>query len=675
MWGGVALAQVPAAVTVATQLELLIEEFARCVMDADAGDRASLQQAVDTLGRLCAALDSGDPRSAQATSAHTSLKAQLSSGKADGARILAAATQLATALQQPGVAASAPGAVVERDADTIEVIAALLEEGGDGLTRADEILMSSRELDADQVNALFRVFHSIKGVAGFIDLTQICAVAHTTETLLDLGREQKLTIRGESLNLIFDATALMRRLMAAAQTAVQNRAAIADVPEVDGLVAKLERLIHQASSASPAVEIVEKPPEEEAAPAFDRPAALRETLKVDVSRVDSVVEMIGELIIVESMLEASPELAGARSLQLRTWLGQLNKISRELQDVAMRMRMVPVRGVFQKMTRLTRDLAHKTGRDVVMVLSGEDTEMDRSMVERIEEPLVHMVRNAVDHGVETAEQRRAAGKPEQATLRLSACHEGGNVIVELADDGRGLNREAILKRAIEKGLVQPADSLSDEDVYALIFAPGFSTAVEVTQLSGRGVGMDVVKRTVESMRGRITLSTVGGKGTGVRLVLPLTLAIIDGTLVSSGDERFVIPSLSIVESLRPTPAMVYTLGEREEFLDVRGGMVPLLRLGRIFDVARPVADPAQGLAVVVENGGRRVALLVDDVLNQQQVVIKPIGPGLGDAGDFSGAAILSDGRAGLILNVDRLLTRAPSPSFTRRAAQAKEARS
>ncbi|MFT3837011.1 MAG: chemotaxis protein CheA [Myxococcaceae bacterium] len=683
----------------------LIEECAEWVAIAGPRDRRSMEELSSLMKKLVDAL-AGDPNEGPARASATALTAYLATGAGDPAQALNAVSQAITQLQNP--AAPASGSSVERDAELIDLMAAFLEETTDGLSRADEILMKGegQAIEDAAINELFRVFHSIKGTAGFIDLTDVIATAHTTETLLDLARDHRVKLEGQPLELVFESTSLMRTLLKEVRGALEGSTAIAHVAEVDSQVARLKEVIakvpkqDEAPSAPavtapvpapsapapsapapsmPAFEIFPPPSIAAAAPSAPAPSApnpsapnasaprpsapgaegehrIRETLKVDVQRVDSVVEMIGELIIVESMVANAPELAAVTSLKLRNYLGQLTKISRDLQDVAMRMRMVPVRTVFQKMARLARDLSHKTGKKVVLVTAGEDTEMDRSMVERIEEPLVHMVRNAVDHGVESAEQRARSGKAEVATLRLSAMHEGGNVVIELADDGKGIDTKAVLEKAKSKGLVQPNEQLSDQEIQALIFAPGFSTAAQVTELSGRGVGMDVVKRNVESLRGRIVVDSTWGKGTSVRLVLPLTLAIIDGMLIACGSERFIVPSLSIVESLRPTAQMLCSLGGSEEFVDVRGELLPLLRLGTLFSISDAVTDPTNGLVVVAESAGRKVALMADDVLAQQQVVIKPLGSGVGEAENFSGAAILSDGRAGLILNVDRLLS-------------------
>jgi two-component system chemotaxis sensor kinase CheA len=276
------------------------------------------------------------------------------------------------------------------------------------------------------------------------------------------------------------------------------------------------------------------------------------------------------------------------------------------------------------------------------------------MVERIEDPLVHLVRNSIDHGIEGTADRKASGKAARAVIRLSAYHEGGSIVVELSDDGRGLQREKILAKAREKGLVEPGGELSEQETYNLIFLPGFSTAAVVTEISGRGVGMDVVKRNVEGMRGRISVVSSPGRGTVFKMVLPLTLAIIDGMLVACGSERYVIPSLAIIESLRPVPSMISLAAGRGEIINVRGEILPMLRLQRLLHLPGPERPATEGHVVVLEAQGRKLGIVVDDVLTQQQVVIKPLGQGLGDTDYLSGAAILSDGRVGLILNVDRL---------------------
>jgi two-component system chemotaxis sensor kinase CheA len=381
---------------------------------------------------------------------------------------------------------------------------------------------------------------------------------------------------------------------------------------------------------------------------------LRETVKVDLERVDNLVAMVGELVVVESMVVNAPEIAKSASARVRNCLSQLAKVTRDLQDVGMRMRMLPVAGVFQKMARMSRDLGRKSGKQLRLLLAGETTEMDRSMVEQIADPLLHMIRNAVDHGIEPPDERRKAGKPEEGTIRLSAYHEGSSIVIELADDGRGLDRDAILAKARAQGLLGPDDTLSELEIHMLIFAPGFSTAKQVTEVSGRGVGMDVVKRNVEAVRGRVGISTTPGQGTTFKLVLPLTLAIVDGMLVACGQDRYIIPTLSVIESIQPTEGMLVTFAGQVEMINVRGHILPLVRLARLFSVTGAKSDPTQALVVIIEGMGRRVGLLVDEVVTQQQVVIKSLGQGLGPTRFLSGATILADGRVGLIINVEEI---------------------
>ncbi|HOX46390.1 MAG TPA: chemotaxis protein CheA [Myxococcota bacterium] len=391
-------------------------------------------------------------------------------------------------------------------------------------------------------------------------------------------------------------------------------------------------------------------------PAPDRRAApsARSTIKVDMERIDGLVDLIGELVIVESMVSSAAELRALRSEQLRAHLGQLGKITRDLQDAGLRMRMVALRGTFLRMKRMVRDLARQHGKQIQLILAGEDTEMDRGMLEPIVEAMVHLIRNAVDHGIEPEGERIRTGKPRMGTIHLSAYRQSGGVVLELRDDGRGLDRGRILEKGAELGFVREGQSLSAEETDALIFQPGLSTAPRVTEVSGRGVGLDVVRRGVESMSGRIKLSSRAGEGTCFKLLLPTTMSIIDGMLVACGTERYIIPTLSVLESLRPTRDMLFSHAARYELIHIRGETLPLVRLAALFDLALAPRDPCQSLVVMVEGMGCKFGLLVDDVLAQQQVVIKSLSAGVQQARFFSGAAILSDGHVGLILSVDEI---------------------
>jgi two-component system chemotaxis sensor kinase CheA len=528
------------------------------------------------------------------------------------------------------------------------------------------------------------VFHTIKGVAGFLELFEIQSLAHTTESLLNGCREGLYPLVGVRLDLVFDATAMMRKILADLRVAVETSREFATRENIAGLVARLKEALEPTADGG-SVKAAERqemesrpedvhihgpaPPrpearEEAAAPVAASSAAteggadskIRPTIKVDLERVDRLVEMIGELVVVEAMVVGAPEIAHSASARVRNCLSQLEKVTHDLQDVGMRMRMLPVSGVFQKMARMARDVGRKAGKQVRVVLSGEQTEMDRSMVEQISDPLVHMIRNSIDHGIEPPDLRRQVGKPDEGTVRLSAYHEGGHVVIEISDDGRGLNREAILKKAIAQRLIQATDSLSEDEINSLIFAPGFSTAEKVTDISGRGVGMDVVRRNIDAMRGRVSIKSVPGKGTTFKITLPLTLAIIDGMLVACGKERYIIPTLSIIESIQPEASMLVTQAASNEMLNMRGNILPLLRMDRLLGAEGAIQDPSKGLVVIIEGVGRRVGLLVDEVIAQQQVVIKSMGEGVGEVPFVSGAAILSDGRVGLIVNVEGIVS-------------------
>ena len=577
----------------------------------------------------------------------------------------------------PAAAVGAGGsaaAKVERDAETVGLFGEFLTESSEGLNQVDRILMDVERgvVDRETVNSLFRVFHTVKGTAGFLDLADVVSVAHETETMLNHCRDGALDLDGAVVDLVFDATASLRELLEGARLAVETGSAITPREDLGRLVGRIREVSEgcagseEAASGgaarsrddTPTLAPVAAQPEPAVTPPRpgqeDAAVKLKETIKVDLERVDSLVEMIGELVVVESMVVNAPEIVKTSSVRVRNCLAQLAKVTRDLQDVGMHMRMVPVAGVFQKMARLVRDLSRKSAKQVRLVTFGESTEMDRSMVEQIADPLVHMIRNAVDHGLEAPEARAAAGKQPVGEIRLGAYHEGGSVVIEIADDGRGLDRGAIVAKALQKGLIASAEGMSDDDIHAIIFAPGFSTAAQVTEISGRGVGMDVVKRNIEAMRGRVVISSTRGAGTRFKIILPLTLAIIDGMLVACGQERYIIPTLSIVESIQPDRKMLVSLAQSNEMINLRGEILPLLRLDRLFDLPGARTDPTEALVVVVEGVGRRIGLLVDEVVTQQQVVIKTLGEALPRTRFLSGAAILSDGRVGLILNVEEI---------------------
>lgn len=394
------------------------------------------------------------------------------------------------------------------------------------------------------------------------------------------------------------------------------------------------------------------------AKAEGKPAALDQTtLRVSIEKVDQLINLVGELVITQAMLaQNSRELDPALYQQLTSGLADLERNTRDLQESVMSIRMIPMSTVFNRFPRMLRDLAAKLGKKVELVTQGEATELDKSLVEKITDPLTHLVRNSCDHGIELPAERVAKGKPEQGTITLVASHQGGSIVIEVRDDGRGLNRDKLIKKAREKGIDAP-DSMTDAEVWGLIFAPGFSTAEQVTDVSGRGVGMDVVKKNITSLGGTVEIDSAEGYGMKVSVRLPLTLAIMDGMSVGVGDECYILPLSSVVESFQVQSDTIKTVAGSGRVVEVRDEYMPVIELEKVFDVPRFDFEHVSSIMVVVEAEGGRVALLVDELLGQQQVVVKNLEANYRKVNDVSGATIMGDGRVALILDVGSLVRR------------------
>ncbi|MDR1166531.1 MAG: chemotaxis protein CheW [Deltaproteobacteria bacterium] len=378
------------------------------------------------------------------------------------------------------------------------------------------------------------------------------------------------------------------------------------------------------------------------------------TVKVETQKLDGLIDLVGELVITQSLVTSNDSIKILKEQKINKDLAQVSRITSELQRNAMSLRMVQINNTFRKMNRLVRDLAHKFEKDVDFTTTGEDTEIDRNMVETIYDPLVHMIRNSLDHGLEPPRERVAAGKPPKGLVSLKAYHQGGNVVIELSDDGRGLDEEKVLRKAQEQGLVAAGESLTSAQIHNLVFHPGFSTADKITEISGRGMGMDVVRKSIEQLRGKVDFTSVPGQGSLFAIRLPLTLAIIDGMIVRVGDNRYILPTISINESFRPKPEEYFTVKNQGEMIKVRDNLLPLVRLDQIVNADGATRDPSDALVVVVENEGQRRCLLVDEVLGKQEVVIKSLGERLKYVRSLAGGTILGDGRVGLILDVNGL---------------------
>ena len=396
-----------------------------------------------------------------------------------------------------------------------------------------------------------------------------------------------------------------------------------------------------------------------AAPAAKAESAVKPTIRVDLDKVDRLVNLVGELVITQAMLAQRVfDCDNHASNSVDSSLAELEQLLRELQEGVMAIRTQPVKSVFQRMPRLVRELAAQTGKQVRLVLDGEATEVDKTVIDRLGEPLTHMIRNAIDHGLEGPADRIAAGKPEEGVIRLSAEHRGGRIVIELSDDGRGINREKVKAKAIEKGLIPPGAPLSDEEIDNLIFLPGFSTATEVSNISGRGVGMDVVRRNIVELGGRVIIFSVPGRGSRFTMTLPLTLAVLDGMVVAVGNQTFVLPLSHIIESLKPRVADIRAFGRDRSLLRVRNSYVPLVRTGELLGATGWEPDPSKGVVILVESeGAGRLALTVDAILGQRQVVIKSFEGNYHSIEGIAAATILGDGRVALILDVDGLVGR------------------
>lgn len=568
-----------------------------------------------------------------------------------------------------------------------ELTSEFIGEAAEHFDIADEnlVILENTPGDSEAIGAVFRAFHTVKGTSGFLGLVPISKAAHLAENLLDAVRHETVPFESSVADATFAALDALKSMVTSLAEACRSGSDLQVSTEITPAIQQLKQVLDstktntvdktntKAPESASTMEILQTEPDRtreepnsprnaEGADSSKKAAqkqALRETMKIDVGKIDMLLDTIGELVIIESIVTEDEHLHEVSSPGLKRNLSQLTKITRSLQDMGMSMRMVPIGATFRKMSRLVRDLARKAGKELKLEISGEDTEIDKGMVEQLQDPLVHMVRNAVDHGIEPSpEEREQADKPRTGTVSLKAFHEGGGIHIQIQDDGRGLNRKAIAERALERGIATEVESMTDEEVYGLIFAPGFSTANQITDVSGRGVGMDVVKRNIEGMRGNVRIESEPGKGSSFTLVLPLTMAIINGMHCQVGGEKYIIPLLSIIQSFQPTRDVLYSVSGKGEMVQFRSGLLPLYRLNRLFDVAAGQEDPTDGILIVVEDAGHRAALLVDKLVGQRQTVIKSLGEGLGEVPGLAGATILSDGTPGLIIDVHGIIAMA-----------------
>lgn len=560
-----------------------------------------------------------------------------------------------------------------------EILPEFMQESLGWMAQAEAALLELENdaANAEAVNVVLRAFHTVKGTSAFLGLDAISGLAHDAESLLIPVRDTSTPFTRTHADLLLSAIDAARTLLDQAHEEVMNDAPPGQSDAYETLRARMREMAE--AEASPAAQATDGDHGSASDRAVDHAHARHGDdgwTRIRTQRLDQLLDLVSELAVAQSMVAQDETVVRERHGPLATKVLQTTKIVRELQALGLSLRMVPLRALFQRMQRLVRELSHQSGKDVTLVTEGADTEIDRRMAEVLTDPLVHMVRNAIDHGIETADERTARGKPARATLRLTARHAAGTVVIEIGDDGKGLDRDRILATARERGLVTDGSTLSDADVWRLIFEPGLSTSDAVTDLSGRGVGMDVVLQSVESLRGRIDIVSTAGEGTTFTIRLPLTTAITDGLLVRVGTERYILPSLGVVTSFRPEPGAVVAAAHagggsasRGELIMVHGLPVPIVRLHEELGAAGAETDPCRAVLVIVEDHDDRLALLVDELLGQQQYVVKPLAEGMRVPPAIAGSAVLGDGRIGLILDPAGLRGLTPAgngPSLTNR---------
>ncbi len=578
-----------------------------------------------------------------------------------------------------------------------EILTDFVAEAFDHLTTAEEAIMALENDPDDKaaVDTIFRAFHTIKGVAGFLDFQDIKTLAHQAETVLDMVRKGEITFEGEATDSAFASIDGLRRLLTLLGEQVANGGKLqSPYHDVSPVIKQLRKIMSgravQKSSSKKIGEILveqgEVTPEEldtalnvqnagtlnkkvgeilqdmNAVSAKNvgkalsvQKGATEGSIKIRIDKLDSLIELVGELVISETQVVQNPKIRKIDDHRIAKDMAELDRITRQLQEISMGMRLVPVKPTFQKMLRIIRDLSKKIGKDIEVKLAGEETEIDKNMVELISDPLVHMVRNAADHGIESKEVRVSKGKPPKGQVGLSAFHKGGNVVVEIRDDGAGLNKEALLKKAVKNGIVKEGEVLEDYRIYNLVFEPGFSTAEKVTDVSGRGVGMDVVKRNIEQLRGKVEITSEQDKGSIFSIQLPITLAIIEGIILTVNNAKYILPINSIIEFVQPLNKYLTTVAGQGEIYTIHGNTYSLIRLYQHFGVDSKLETFEEMTICLVESDYGRACIAVDELLGQQQVVIKNLGEKLKDTKGISGGAILGDGRVGLILDVNDIV--------------------
>ncbi len=548
-------------------------------------------------------------------------------------------------------------------------------------TTENNLLKLEKEPDNfDLIATIFGAIHSIKGNSGFMGFEEIQEISMDTEMILDSLRKKELEADPIVVSLLLsNIETLINRVnnigiesnppaTEVKQVQPTPKVFVATPPEkVAAKVEPVQNVPSEKIAPKPIVNqnvaptiVKEKKDEQNVSKNFQQ--TQKQDIRVETVKIDKLFDLVGELITIETMVTKNPDLNGLIMPNFVKAANQLNKITRELQEITMSVRMMPLEGLFNKMKRLIRDVSIKLGKKVDLTISGQETEMDKNVIDEISDPLVHILRNSMDHGVETPEVRIASGKSDTGAVYLSARYEGNEILISVKDDGAGINKERVLQKAEEKGLLQvPAEKMTDKEIFALIFEPGFSTAAQVTDISGRGVGMDVVRKNIEKLRGAIDVESVLHKGTTVTLRIPLTLAIMEALLVNVGVETFALPLMNVSETFRVSSAAVSKTMDGLEMIKVRDEILPVFRIHELYNIKPRFTDLERGIILIVESRSKKFCLFADELIGQQQAVIKGLSEYIGKVPGIIGCMILGDGGIGLILDIEGTLTLAENP--------------
>ena len=556
----------------------------------------------------------------------------------------------------------APVSGVKPGAPEIICDAALL---GDFISEASEHALSAEKNmlalekennNKEAVNSVFRAFHTLKSLAGFLGLGDIHVLVAETENLLSGIRKNEIPVNAYSIELLYDSVDILKRMIKNVTVSVKTGVKIAGEPELAAHAAALKNAANNKHAAPESANDC-SPAEGERAAKDAGIWRFRETVKIDSSKLDRLIDTIGEIVIAESMINSESTAVLSASNDFLKNISHLNKTTKRLHELGLALRLVPLAPLMHKLERIIRDLAKTHNKKIRFTATGQETEIDRNVVEKIHDPLVHMLRNAVDHGLEQSpEERIKAGKPETAEICINASHRGGNVIIEVSDDGRGLDSKRIFDRGVENNLINHQAALTTAEINNLIFLPGFSTAESVTDTSGRGVGMDVVKRNVESLRGKIEIETQPGKGTKFIVSLPVTTAIIEAMVVTVDEDKYLLPTLSIVESVKAEQSKISTVKGEGRMINLRDRLIPVFSLKNLFSSCGSNDVKMDGkIIIIIEEDNSKAGIVVDNILEQQQIVVKNMSKGIRKTEGITGCTIMSDGRVGLILDAAEIM--------------------